>query len=50
MKTASVLAGFVMVSCANGLMAADRPLTPQQAKMVTCNQEAKEKALQGADW
>src|SRR5262249_43751691 len=48
MKTASVLAGLIILSCASGL-AADRPLTPQQEKMVTCNQEAKAKTLKGAE-
>jgi hypothetical protein len=49
MKTASILAGLMILSGANGLAAADRPLTPQQEKMVTCNQEAKEKSLKGAE-
>jgi psiF repeat len=48
-KTASILAGLMILSGAGGLAAADRPLTPQQEKMVTCNQEAKAQTLKGAE-
>ena len=35
--------------CTGYLAAADKPLTAQQEKMGSCNQQAKEKSLKGAE-
>ena len=48
MRTTHIVAVLVLISSSTSL-AADQPLTPQQTKMVTCNQEAKAKGVSGAD-
>jgi psiF repeat len=49
-KTCTIATALlVSLSLATLARADDKPLTPQQQKMATCSQEAKEKSLKGAE-